>query len=172
VNVSGHRRRLDQAGSPYDTHTLNVLEFLALIQHDQSAILVQLLDATTRLQVILFARLLLLTVYESLKQLRGLLAKPFQDELALALGTHPEGTSARAAHSRVARLFAEWEREFGPTRNKVIAHHDADPEVRLQLLESIDADNLALRAYEVGSGLLPLQGDLARYTRRFLANEE
>ena len=132
------RRTLESLQIPHDAAILNVIEFALLLKFDLSCLLCEMIDDDSALRSNLYARLQILTVHESCLTLKSLLAKKFRTEMIVALGALADDSVLRKVHSDVCHLFEKSSREFGDVRDGIVAHRDADPEARVQLLEKAD----------------------------------
>lgn len=120
-----------------DLVVLNGLELAFLTQHDTSALTADMVRHTGTLRGHMYARLLQLTIHESARTLRSLLARTFRERIVAVLGEPALDAKLREAHSLVSRLFDESDRRFGALRNGLGAHRDSDANTRHLLLYEI-----------------------------------
>jgi hypothetical protein len=141
---SAARQRGESAG-----HVLNSVEFVMLFQFELNTCLKAVLNSELALEAKFHSRSLVLTVFESLNTLRRLLAKSFRSELVGSLGRPPGlELQLKSLHSAVNALFEDCNSRFGDVRDGLAAHRDPDPEVRLRLVERVDAQEAVDLAYE------------------------
>jgi hypothetical protein len=149
---------------------LNALEFTALFIHDSNVLLIDLVQSDTALRANLYSRQIILTGYESLLQLKNLLAKGFQAQAVAALGPGVQA-QVRGAHSTVTHLFEKWRQNFGDIRHGLAGHREGDREARRQLLASIDYERVAAHLGEVQGALIPVLTLFVDLTQRLVPEE-
>lgn len=142
VAVTGRRRGIGP------NHIFNALEFVVLFQFELNTCLKALAQARPGLEPKFHARSLVLTILESLLTMRRLLAKDFRSQLIAESMMPGLDQKLKTLHSEVNRAFEDCNLRFGEVRDGLAAHRDADPEVRLRLLERVDAEDAALLAID------------------------
>jgi len=85
--------------------------------------------------------LLVLTIYESCKSLKKLLAREFREEFTARL-TLKDDERLKSIHSTVCQLFEQCNRNFAAVRHGIVGHWDCDPQMRIELLKQ--ANTLAV----------------------------
>ncbi len=120
-----------------DIDILNAFEFTLLISHDVNHLIAQLAKETTFLGKSLYTRLLVLMIFESSKSFRSILSLKFRRRLVAVLSPKVE-PQLKAIHSKMCKIFNECESNYGEVRNGLIGHIDKNPNIRLQLLFSVE----------------------------------
>lgn len=162
-NVRRARLQMRDGNRTDDEEILNVIEFHLLFQFDLCCLSGDLLDHRDQFRGNLYSRLLVLTIYESLKTLRGLMGAAFRSRIVAALKHFPDGTDydavLRDCHSDLCQLFDESNRTFAEVRNGIVAHREKSPDIRDRLIEAASNHEavfqLALGVLDMTSRLLP-----------------
>lgn len=140
-NLIVQRRRALVGLAPQDEYLLNVIELALLAWHEISALSSDTVRYEGTFRANLYARLLVLSMYESAKRLKGLLGPDF---LQAARSVVPEGPTEgelRRVHSDMSRFFKSCRTRFGDVRDGIVGHRDPDPNVRLALLLRTDSES-------------------------------
>ena len=135
----------------------NAYEFILLVQFDVSCLMRDMVSHESELGPNLYARLLVLTIYESTLTMRRLLSRNFQSTLENALEIE-NNSALRQIHSRVQRLFEECNLQMGAVRDGIVGHRDADADVRVELLEKADVQevtDLTIELLQTLGAILP-----------------
>ena len=148
-----------------DYHVWNAVEFVVLFQFELNTCLKVVVQAQPGPEAKFHARSLLLTVLESLLTMKRLLAKEFRSQLVSALGDPALDRRLKSLHSEVNRLYEDYNSRYGELRNALVGHREADPEVRLRLLEVVDAEEAVLLALDALKVLTIFHQHIAEYTR-------
>jgi hypothetical protein len=96
----------------------------------------------------LYARFLVLSLYESSKRLRGLLARQFRDDLAAVLPGQFAEVELRKINSDMNAFFESCRKRFGDARDQIIAHREDDADVRMVQLYEADLEDVTGYAAE------------------------
>lgn len=164
------RESFDKRGIEYDSTVLNVLEFVELLQCDLNWLLNDLVQNQSTLRGSLYSRMLVLTIYESCKSLKKLLAREFRDELTKRLGLKDD-IDLKHIHSRFSQLFERCSSDFGEVRNGIIGHWDCDPKTRIALLKQANPQAVADLVIEMIKPLRELLMILLPYVRHVMEAE-
>ncbi len=161
------RRKLEENGVTLDQRVFNVYEFILLLQHDLSALMCDMVRNHTRLGTSLYARLLILLIYETSEKLQKvLLAKDFREEYLAALDVE-DNRSLIDAHKRASDLFKRCNSKYGAVRRGLAAHWDVDPDERQRLIDTAEVRPIADLAIEMLGVLLDVTRLLSQYFERF-----
>ena len=96
----------------------------------------------------LYARLLLLSLYESTKTLRSVFSRGLRKDIVGRLGPESE-TRVTNLHRYIHHAFEDLEADFGEIRNRLIGHKDPDPIARWRLMSAYSGLELKDFAWEV-----------------------
>lgn len=136
------RNLLTQAGEAEAARILNVVEFATLYGYDFNCVLEDTVDHQGTRRALLYARFLVLLVYEASQKLRHLLGGQFQDDLR-AYGYGEESVEiARTVHKCFVDTFERCNSEFGDVRDGIVAHRDSSAERQLELMEVADVPSV------------------------------
>ena len=146
----------------------NVLEFSMLYAFDFNVLLDDTLEHGGSRRGNLYARLLVLFVYEAALTLRTLLAGQFQSDLRVVGYSDGDVSSVRGVHSGFEQAFARCNREFKDVRMNVSAHRDPSATKQLKLIEELDVEAVIDMAYEMETFTVQLNAVLAAHLRNLL----
>lgn len=147
----------------------NAFEYVWLLEFDLAALLERMFKARTDMEAKLYARLLILTMYESLLEMRRLFAKSLREQAVDAMADDTADLSFKRLHARIESLFRTCRKRFGRVRNELVAHRTGDPELRSQLLLAVDTDLVGRLAGETLQLAVKCQIELDRYAKAVLA---
>lgn len=125
---------------------LNALELSALFRLE-ALCLVQDYHLAVGARRSMYARLVLLSLYESMRTLRVLLGKAFRDEMIDALGLEVRDKLNIIGRS-ISTIFDRVNSEFGGLRNELVGHRSADAMSRLYHLSNTDEEAIIRMAVE------------------------
>jgi hypothetical protein len=120
-----------------------VLEFTLLLRFDLSILFADYVENEHRPQAHVYARFLILTIYEGAKTYRHLLGKQLQAELASSDDAKELIPHIRRVHKALNTIASEAEKVYGDVRNGIAAHRDADAIIQLRRLRDIGGEELA-----------------------------
>lgn len=120
-----------------------VLEFTLLLRFDLSILFADYVENEHRPQAHVYARFLILTIYEGARTYRHLLGKQLQAELASSDDSKELIPHIRRVHKALNTIASEAEQVYGDVRNGIAAHRDADAIVQLRRLRDIGGEELA-----------------------------
>jgi hypothetical protein len=167
LNLAATARRL----SPDDKPALNALEFVVLFQFELNSSLKAVAQSRSRLEAKFHARSLILIVFESLQTMRRLLAREFRQHVVTRVAEQGLEQRLKLVHSAVDKLSKDCNSRFEEVRNKLVAHRDVDPDVRLNLLQAVDTEEVARLTLEALRILTQFHREFLQFTRRMaLAN--
>lgn len=135
------RRSLQNGDEEHSNAVLNAYEFVLLLQHDLSLLLSGLVQENTRLGTSMYARLLILALYESSKQMQKLLAKDFREQVVRVLDPDDDHR-LKALHKRVSKIFDVSRQNFGVVRHGLAGHWTHDPEERQELIDHAEIQSV------------------------------
>lgn len=146
----------------------NVLEFLSLYAFEFSCLFEDLIQHQKTLRGTIYARQLILLIYESAEKLRHLLGRQFQEDMQ-AIGYSVESVElVRRVLRCFNDVFERCNREFGDVRNGAIAHRDRSASTQRQLVEKVHPDLVAEIAAEMSECVLKLQKIFVQHNRNVL----
>lgn len=96
----------------------------------------------------LYARLLLLSLYESTKTLRRVFSRGLRKDIVERLGSTSE-TRVTNLHRYIHHAFEDLDADFGEIRNRLVGHKDPDPIARWQLMSAYTGLEFKDVAWEV-----------------------
>lgn len=96
----------------------------------------------------LYARLLLLCLFEATKTLRGLLSRSYRLDLEEKLGAAYAG-QLREMHGYIHHAHEDLNAEYGEVRRRLVAHKDPDANLRWQALSSVNGLEIKDFAWEL-----------------------
>jgi len=158
------RKTFEKKGVEYDVAVFNAFEFVELLQCDLCWLLNDMVKHDSAWRGGFYARLIVLTVYESCKSLNSLLARKFREEFVKSLGL-TEDSSLKSIHSSFCKLFEQCRKDFGDVRNGIVGHRDCDPETRIRLLKQANCRAVADLAIAMLEPLRELQEIFLPYIR-------
>jgi len=136
------RTLLADAGEAEAVRIHNVLEFATLYGYDFSCILEDTVDHQGSRRALVYARFLILLVYEASQKLRQLLGGQFQEDLR-AFGYGEESIkTVRRIHKCFVDAFERCNSEFGDVRDGIVAHRDESAERQMELIEVADVPSV------------------------------
>jgi len=128
------RRRLLQKEATADVAVHNAVEFSYLLQFDFNCLLIEFVRYTGSSRGSVYGRLLVLLIHESTRTLQSILGRQFQIQLAATIGRDDALAECRALHRLAVELHRHSQARYGDVRDGILAHRDADPEIRLRLI--------------------------------------
>jgi hypothetical protein len=96
----------------------------------------------------LYARLLLLSLFESTRTLRGVFSREYRKDIELRLGAQ-NSERISELHGYIHHAFNDLNADYGEIRNRLLGHRDPDAALRWQLLSSINGQEIKEFAWEV-----------------------
>lgn len=152
------RRASERSALPGHDAIHNVLEFVALWQFELCTLQQEIAKNSGTFRGQVFIRCALLSVYSSAHAMKTLLGRRFQDQFAGYMRSTEWSAILGQAHSDACRLYRRCEREFGTSRNAMVAHRDLHPETRLAALAAAnerDVTDRIIDAYAIVALLAP-----------------
>lgn len=140
--VTAVRRALEQRGRTVEPRVLNVLEFALLFQFETACLVEDMADHDPSRRGQLYARLLILTIYENTSQLRNLLSRQFKEDLRTTGFDDNEIETVRRVHRDFISIYENCNRRWGKVRHGAVAHRDPSAEVQLRLIDKADIHNV------------------------------
>lgn len=155
------RASTEAAVTLWKPEVLNAIE-LATLYRLEAASLVQDFQLAKGARKAMYARLLLVTVYESMSTLRRLLGKAFREEMMRVVG--PETSDQlNEIGKRISETFARTNEQFKDLRNQLAVHRSPDAMQRLYHLSNTDGAAIASLSAQAFSPLVSLSELYARY---------
>ena len=154
------RRATGRAGLLDDEQVLGVVEYIYGLHFELSCLLAEMVRYGASLRANLYARLIILTVYEATKEMKGLLAGDFRDRITRVTRGPEIGEALKAIHSSAVKLFDRCNAKFGAVRHGAAAHRPVDPETRIKLVQQADIEKVAKLTIE-------MQKVISQLTRQF-----
>lgn len=128
------RRAAEKQGRITEARLLNVFEFALLFHFETACLFEDMADYNASLRGQLYARLLVLAIYENTLKLQSLLSRRFQEDLSTAGFNEGEIENVRSVHRAFIAIYEDCKRKFKKVRDGAIAHRDASAEVQLRLI--------------------------------------
>lgn len=150
-----------------------VLEFALLLNFDLSILFADFVKNEHKPQAHVYARFVILTIYEGTKTYRHLLGKQLQKELASSEATKDLIPHIRASHKALNDVASEAEEVYADVRNGIAAHRDSDATTQLRRLRQIGGEELTdfvLRFLRAAGQLQILLSSLTASIARSLKN--
>jgi hypothetical protein len=135
-----YRRFFDRVGAEGIAELYRVLEFTSLVQLDIACLYADYLLHEDAPRAHVYARFLILTIYESTRTYRSLLGKRLQRKLSEQEGSVVFLQQVRAAHKELCAVSERADRVYGEVRNGVAAHRDEEAVMQLGRLREIGGD--------------------------------
>lgn len=164
--VVSMRRAAEQRGDLGHGAILNALEFILLWQFDLYTLQEEIAKNSGSFRGQLFVRCALLSVHASAHALKAVIGRDFRDQFNSFMGSEVWDGVLRQAHSKACALCDRCERDFGDTRNAILAHRDHHPEIRIAALSAAnerDVTDLMVEAHAIFSTVGPA---VVAYTER------
>lgn len=163
------RRWAQSAGLLDDVQVLGAMEFTYFLHFDLVCLLAEMVRHGPTLRANLYARLIILTVYEASKEMRSLLAKDLREQITGATGSTVIGEALKATHSSAVGLFERCNVKFGAVRHGVAGHRNADAEERIKLVQRADVEEVAQLTLEMLKIITQLLQHFDSYLRDLFA---
>jgi hypothetical protein len=141
-----------------------VAEFTALLRFDLACLFSDYVRHEHSERAHLYARFLILTVYESTKTYRGLLGGDLQKKLNDTDGSGFFMQKVRDVHKQMSRLSDGVAKEYGDVRQGIGAHRDPEALKQLERVRAIGGEELADLYERFTSALLLLERLISEFT--------
>ncbi|SRR5260221_10103224 len=146
LEIDSLARKAGRASLPH-TDFLNVQSFLWMLELEIACLLDDYIRSSNERRW-LYARLLLLTLFESTKTLRRVFSIGYRRDLQEKLG--PESAKeVSELHAYIHHAFEDLNRSCGEIRRGLVGHRDPDPAVRFKLLSSLSGIDIKDSAWEL-----------------------
>jgi len=142
--VAAHREMFARLGMAHVAELYRVLEFALLLRFDISILFADFIRREHEPAAHVYARFVILTIYEGSATYRRLLGKHLQDTLAANADARPLLPRIRALHKAMSSVAKEAVREYRDIRHGIAAHRDENAVVQLRRLRSVGGEELAL----------------------------
>jgi hypothetical protein len=153
------RRAVENDGIPAHGRVLNVLQFAILSHYELACLLEDMADHNSSFRGRLYARLLIVNIYETTHKLQSLLGRQLRADFLEAGVSKQEMDTLGKIHQAFVRLHEECDRRYGDVRNGIGAHKDPSAETQLELIEKAnihDVTNLVIEILKWTAGLTRL----------------
>jgi hypothetical protein len=120
-----------------------VLEFSALLNFDLAILFADYVRHELAPKSHVYARFVVLTIYEGTKTYRQLLGRELQDILAADSSSRPLVPLIRGVHKALNAVATDAEHKYGDVRNGIAAHRDVEAVAQLKRLRGIGGEELA-----------------------------
>lgn len=147
----------------------NVLEFATLYGYDFNCVFEDMLRHQGTRRGLVYARFLVLLVYEASNKFRGLLGREFQADLR-SLGYGDEDVVlARGVHKCFVRAFERCNRDFGDVRNGVVAHRDESGPTQYALIDKAQVREVVDMTLDMDECMARLSALLAAHLQNLVS---
>jgi hypothetical protein len=141
--ITALRRLLEQHGRDADSRVLNAFVFTLLSNFELVCLMEDMVDHDPTYRGHLYARLVIVNIYETSLKFKSLLAKDFRADLATAGVSSADINELATIHRGFVHLFEECNRLYGDVRRGIGAHKDLSAEKQLALIEKATIHDVA-----------------------------
>lgn len=147
----------------------NVLEFATLYGYDFNCVFEDMLEHQGTRRGLVYARFLVLLVYEASNKFRSLLGGQFQADLRSLGYGEDEVVLGRGIHNCFVRAFERCNRDFGDVRHGVVAHRDESGANQYGLIDKAQVREVVHMTLEMEECMVRLSALLANHVQLLVA---
>ena len=148
---------------------LNAFQFCMICDLDVSILHRDLLMATEPWRQKLYARLLAMTLFESVEDITQLLGKEFRKNLDRAITKNDYKQKLNPIVKALNGFKNKHEHDFRDIRNNAVAHRDQNVERQLATIEKIDPEMVERLSFEFMELLSPLTPMMTEFMKDVIA---
>jgi hypothetical protein len=164
ARLTTERAKFRDAGMQMEEELLNILQFSVLFNHDLRILIADIESDNESSRGRLYARFLVLIMYEAAEDLQALLGGKLRGILDTWSAPDELLSDRKTLHKRLGQFRADNDLKFGEMRNKLAAHRDHDASEQLMVLDSLDVAAVTQEGYRFITWLT----DLHKYAKRIM----
>lgn len=123
-------------GIPFLAQLANLIQYIELMAYDVLCLCEDMLTTRSRWKKKLYARLIAITIFESMNDLAFLLGKPFKEKL-INIRLPNFDTNRRTVHKEIVEFNKAHNDRLKKIRNTVIGHRDHNAEMQIDIIKSL-----------------------------------
>ena len=128
-------------GIPFLVQLINLLEYILLMDYDLSCLFEEMASTRSRWKKRLYARLVVINLYECANDFAFLLGKPLREQL-IVIRLPNLDVERRIIHNEIVKFNKSHNAFLKRIRNSVIGHRDHDAESQIEFIKSFKTNEI------------------------------